>query len=134
MKIITTILCLPVTDLQKTLDFYKEVFGFNDAQIDDDMLALELPNLSLFLMTQESYESYTRKANRDALMPGISAPAVISCAVKTKEDVDQALSKTETYGGSSAGPAEIDSVSGGYIGYFTDPDGHLWELVCPHQK
>lgn len=134
MKIITTILCLPVNDLQKTLDFYKEVFGFSDAQIDSDMVALELPNLSLFLMTKESYESYTRKANRDALMPGASAPVVMSCAVETKEDVDQALGKSEVYGGSSAGPAEIDTVSGGYTGYCTDPDGHLWELVCPHQK
>lgn len=134
MKVKTTVLCLPVTDLQKTLDFYKGVFGFSDAQIDGDMVALELPNLSLFLMTIESYESYTKKADRRALMPGVSAPAVMSCAVETKEDVDQALGKTEAHGGAFAGPAAIDAVSGGYTGYITDPDGHLWELVCPHQK
>ena len=134
MKIRATVLCLPVTDLQKTLDFYKGVFGFSDAQIDGDMLALELPSLSLFLITKESYESYTKKANRRALMPGVSAPAVMSCAVETKEDVDQALGRTAVHGGTSAGPAAIDTTSGGYTGYVTDPDGHLWELVCPHQK
>ncbi len=80
MKIKTTVLCLPVTDLHKALDFYRGVFGLRDAQIDRDMIVLELPDLSLFLMTKESYESYTKKANRDALMPGSSAPAVISCA------------------------------------------------------
>lgn len=131
MKIKGTVLCLPVTDLQQTLDFYKEVFGFRDAQIDGDMIALELPNLSLFLMTKDSYEAYTKKANRDALMPGASAPAIVSCAVETEADVKQALGKTELYGGASAGPAAIDPVSGGYTGYITDPDGHLWELVCP---
>lgn len=134
MKVKTTVLCLPVADLQKTLDFYRGVFGLADAQIDGDMIVLELPNLSLFLMTKESYESYTKKANRDALMPGSSAPAVISCAVEAKEDVDQALSKAEAQGGANAGPAAIDTASGGYIGYVTDPDGHLWELVCPHQE
>jgi catechol 2,3-dioxygenase-like lactoylglutathione lyase family enzyme len=46
MKIRTTILCLPVTDLQKTLDFYQGVFGFGNAQIDGGMITLELPNLS----------------------------------------------------------------------------------------
>lgn len=134
MKIGTTVLCLPVAELQRTLAWYRGVFGFSDAQIDGDMIALELPNLSLFLMTKESYESYTKKANRHALMPGVSAPAVMSCAVETKEDVDQALAKTEAHGGASAGPAAIDAESGGYTGYITDPDGHLWELVCPHQK
>jgi|SRR5690606_14144920 len=133
MKIKTTVICLPVTDLQKTLDFYKGIFGFGDAQIDGDMVALELPNLSLFFMTKDSYESYTRKANREALMPGASAPAVLSCAVETKEDVDQAIGQAGGYGGSSPGPADIDTASGGYIGYTSDPDGHLWELVCPNQ-
>ena len=134
MKVKTTVLCLPVSDLRKTLHFYKGVFGFGDAAIDGDMIALELPNLSLFLMTKESYESYTRKAKRDALMPGASAPAVVSCAVETRDDVDRALAEAEPYGGASAGPAAIDALSGGYTGYVTDPDGHLWELVCPHQK
>ena len=134
MKIRTTILCLPITDLQRTLDFYREVFGFGDARIDGGMIALELPNLSLFLMERESYESYSRKANRDALMPGASAPAVMSCAVETKEDVDQALAKSATCGGTSPGAAAFDAESGGYIGCVADPDGHLWELVCPHQK
>lgn len=134
MKIKTIVLCLPVADLHKTLAFYSGVFELRDAQIDGDMIALELPNLSLFLMTKESFESYTKRANRDALMPGSSAPAVISCAIETREDVDQALGRAEMCGGANAGPAAIDPAFGGYIGYVTDPDGHLWELVCPHQK
>jgi len=98
------------------------------------MIVLELPSLSIFLMSRKSYESYTKNANRDALMPGASAPAVLSCAVETKEDVDQALGKAEAYGGANAGSASIDSASGGYVGYATDPDGHLWEFVCPRQR
>jgi uncharacterized protein len=131
VQVRTTVLCFPVADLHATLGFYRGVFELRDAQIQGDTIALELPNLSLFLMTKQSYESYTKKANRGALMPGASAPAVISCAVTTKADVDQALGKADTYGGAHAGPAAVDPASGGYVGYVTDPDGHLWELVCP---
>lgn len=134
MKIKTTVLCLPVADLQKTLNFYQEIFGFSDARIEEGILSLELPNLSLFLMEKIGYESYTKKANRAALMPGASAPAVISCAVETKQDVDRALERAKQYGGTAPGAAEVDASSGGYTGYITDPEGHLWEIVCPNQQ
>lgn len=134
MKIKTTVLCLPVTDLQKALGFYKGVFGFSDAKIEEGILSLEFPNMSLFLMEKESFESYTNKANRAALLPGDSAPAVISCAVETKRDVDNALERAIEYGGTAPGAAAIDPSSGGYIGYISDPEGHIWELVWPNQQ
>lgn len=134
MKIKTTVLCLPVANLQKTFGFYQEVFGLSDAKIEEGILALELPNLSLFLMEKESYESYTKKANRAALLPGASAPVVISCAVETNQDVNRAIEKAKQHGGAAPGVAAVDTLSGGYTGYVTDPDGHLWELVCPNQQ
>lgn len=134
MKIQTSILCLPVTDLDTTLGFYRQVFGLDDAEAEDGIIAIELPNLSLFLMAKDGFEFYTRQIDRDALMPGSSAPAVISCAVETREDVDGALAKAEAHGGSGGGPAAVDAASGGYTGYLTDPDGHLWELVCPQPR
>lgn len=134
MKIKTTVLCLPVTDLQKVLGFYKGVFGFSDAKIEEGILSLEFPNMSLFLMEKESFESYTNKANRTALLPGDSAPSVISCAVETKQDVDNAIERAIEYGGTAPGAAAIDPSFGGYIGYVSDPEGHLWELVWPNQQ
>ena len=104
----------------------------NDARIEEGMIALELPNLSLFLMEKEAYEAYSKKANRNALMPGSFAPAILSCALEAKEEVNEALVKADAHGGKSVGPGAMDSTSGGYIGYITDPDGHLWELVHPH--
>lgn len=132
MNIKTTVLCLPVTDLQKALVFYRGVFGFSELKIEEGILALELPNLSLFLMDVASFESYTQKANRAALLPGVSAPAVLSCAVATKLDVDDALVRAKAFGGTAPSEAAIDPSFGGYIGYVTDPEGHLWELVWPN--
>lgn len=48
MKIKTTVLCLPVTDLEKTFGFYKGGFGFSTAKIDERIIALEFPNLAFF--------------------------------------------------------------------------------------
>src|SRR3990167_9499564 len=131
MKIKTTVLCLPVTELEKTLGFYKGVFGFSDAKIEEGIIALEFPNLSIFIMEKGSYQSYSAKAGRAALLPGDSAPAIISCAVETKQDVDRALERALEFGGKAPGAAAIDASFRRYIGYVTDPEGHLWEIVCP---
>lgn len=131
MQIRTTILCLPVRDLDATLAFYRNVFGFSDAQADGGMIALELPNLSLFLMDQPSFETYSRKAGRDAQFPDGKAGSIISCAMQTRASVDAMLASAPKHGGSSPTPAAMDESSGGYIGYIADPDGYLWELVHP---
>jgi len=131
MKIRTTIVCLPVHNLERTLAFYKNVLGFSDAAVDEGMITLELPNLSLFLMEKEAFETYSKKAGRVAQFPNGGAGMVISCAMETKEEVDTILENVRGYGGAVPGSAAMDETSGGYIGYFSDPDGHLWELVYP---
>lgn len=131
MKIRTTVVCLPVHNLDKTLAFYKEALGFSDIQIDGGIITLELPNLSLFLMEKDAFESYTKKVEREAQFPNNNAGLIISCAVETKEEVDVILKDVPKYGGTVPKEAVADDTSGGYIGYFFDPDGHLWELVYP---
>ena len=134
MKIRTAILCLPVRDLDRTLAFYRSVFGLADAQIDEGMIALELPNLYLFLMSKDSFETYTRKAGRDAQFPDGKAGTVISCAMETQQSVDAMLEAVPKHGGATPAVAGMDEASGGYIGYVTDPDGYLWELVYPKPR
>ncbi|MEX1135732.1 MAG: VOC family protein [Balneolales bacterium] len=134
MKIRTTVVCLPVHDLDKTLAFYQNVLGFSDLQADEGMISLELPNLSLFLMEKDAFEIYSKKAGRGAQFPDDNAGTVISCAMESKEGVDTILENAPKYNGSVLNKAEIDETSGGYTGYFLDPDGHLWELVHPREK
>lgn len=133
MNIRTTIVCLPVQDLDKTLTFYKNVFGFSNLQIEEGMITLELPNLSLFLMEKNAFETYSRKAGRGVQLPENRAGMIISCAVMSKDDVDTALEDAPKYGGAAPGKASLEEAYGGYIGYIADPDGHSWELVCPQQ-
>jgi predicted lactoylglutathione lyase len=53
--------------------------------------------------------------------------------METKEEVDTILDNVPKHGGAVLNKAEIDTTSGGYTGYFFDPDGHLWKLVHPQQ-
>lgn len=48
--------------------------------------------------------------------------------VNTEEEVDAALSHAASVGGAILKPATKMSW-GGYAGYFTDPDGHVWEVA-----
>lgn len=130
-EIRTTVVCLPVRDTEKTLAFYKNTFGFSDAQVEEGIIALELPNLSLFLMGKDAFETYSKKAGRGAQFPNDGAGMVISCAMRTKERVDTILENAPEHGGTVPSKAAMDEISGGYTGYVSDPDGHLWELVFP---
>jgi uncharacterized protein len=48
--------------------------------------------------------------------------------VPNKEDVAPLLSKAEAAGGRVLKPAH-DIFWGGHIGYFADPEGHIWEVA-----
>lgn len=134
MHIRTTIVCLPVRDLDKTLAFYKNVFSLPRIQVEEGIITVELPNLSLFLMEASAFETYSKKAGRGVQFPKDTIGAIFSCALMAKEEVDVALEEAPNYGGTVTGKATIDETFGGYIGYISDPDGHLWELVYPPQQ
>jgi len=48
--------------------------------------------------------------------------------VRRKEEVDEILQRAEQAGGAIEKPAQ-DAFWGGYHGYFSDPDGFLWEVA-----
>ncbi len=56
-----------------------------------------------------------------------SSECLISLQVDTISGVDDILSRVEAAGGRVASGPEQKSY--GYTGTFTDPDGHLWEVI-----
>ena len=47
---------------------------------------------------------------------------------RTKSEVEEVLDKAKKAGGKIEKPAQ-DAFWGGYSGYFSDPDGYLWEVA-----
>jgi uncharacterized protein len=125
MRPATVDVSLPVTDPHGSLRFYRDGLELPTPGVDEGILAFELPNLSLFLIELSQYAEYTNRAG--VPVPGPAAGAcVLSCAIGSKEELDDILVRAQAAGGSVSGPADHD---GSYTGYFSDPDGHLWELV-----
>lgn len=126
MKPSTVVVSLPVEDPGKSLRFYRDGLQLSTSGIEDGIILFELPNLSLFLIERSEYARYTERAgiSQDAPVPGA---LVISCAIGSKDELDDTLSRAAAAGGSVPRPAGIHD--GSYTGYFNDPDGHLWELV-----
>jgi predicted lactoylglutathione lyase len=131
MQPATIVVALPVTDLDRSLRFYRDGLGLSPAEIDESMIAFELPNLSLFLIPTSEYATYVDRSGIAAPTAPSGGACIISCAIGTKAEVDDALALAASAGGSAPQPAADHE--GGYMGYFSDPDGHLWELVSNEQ-
>ena len=134
MNVKGTVICLPVHNLDKTLAFYQNAFRISDLQIEEGIITLELPKLSIFLMGKDAFEVYSRKAGREAQFPNGNSGMIISCAMTSREEIDTILDNAPDFGGNVSAKAFTDESYGGYTGYVADPDGHLWELVYPQQQ
>lgn len=61
--------------------------------------------------------------------PGAASPRMaLAQKVRTREEVDAVLAATAAAGATVTQPA-ADTFYAGYAGYFSDPDGHLWEIA-----
>lgn len=127
MKPATLVVSVPITDLERTLRFYRDGLGLEPAEVDEQIILIELPNLSLFLVQRQEYATYAERAGlHDAGTPAPGA-CIFSCAITSKEEVDETVARAKEAGGAASGdPRDHD---GSYVGYVSDPDGHLWELV-----
>ncbi|WP_151484799.1 VOC family protein [Streptomyces albicerus] len=127
MKPKAVVVSLPVADLDRSLRFYRDGLGLSTAGIDEGAIVFELPNLSLFLIEREEYATYTDRAGVATPDATVAGACVISCAIGSKAEVDDILARAAAAGGTV--PKAAGTYDGSYMGYFTDTDGHLWELV-----
>lgn len=128
-KIVGTVVCLPVRSLDASIEFYQSVFGIPGLAAEEGMIAVELPDLSLFLIEERMFESYSRKAGRGVRYADSDVGVILSCAIRTREALDEMLESAARHGGTAVREAEVDNVTGLYLGYFFDPDGHHWEVA-----
>ena len=57
--------------------------------------------------------------------PGIT----LAHNVRSRQEVDQIMQQAAAAGAKIEKPA-AETDWGGYSGYFSDPDGYLWEVAC----
>ncbi len=114
----------PVDDLQKSLAFYRGV-GLSPEEQDEDHAAFNLDGVYLVLLNRSDFGVYVEEVGHRPAARG-SAEVILSYFTESRGEVDQVLAKAKAAGGATT-VAEDDE--GTYSGYFTDPDGHTWEVL-----
>ncbi|MCO5218180.1 MAG: hypothetical protein M9953_12305 [Thermomicrobiales bacterium] len=128
-RVIGTVVCLPVRQLDISQSFYSAVFDFPELEASEGIVLVELPGLSLFLIEEQAFANYSMKAHRGVVYPGEGTGVILSCAITSREILDNMLDTAASNGGMIAKLASDDPEMGLYLGYFFDPDGHHWELA-----
>lgn len=122
-----SIITLGVKDLERAFQFYHDGLGFKATRNPDaDIIFFKMQGTCLALYPLEALaediSGYT--AQQHTGFSGIT----LAHNTRQKDEVDQILQRAQAAGGAIKKPAG-DTSWGGYSGYFTDPDGHLWEVA-----
>jgi len=114
-----------VDDLQKSLAFYRDALGVSVEEQDEEQVSFDLDGVFLVLLNRSDFGVYVEEfGHRPA--PRGSAETILSYFTESRGEVDAVLAKVKAAGGTVT---ETDDDEGTYSGYFTDPDGHTWEVL-----
>lgn len=115
---------LGVADVKAARAFYERL-GFTASGFDSEGIAFF--DMGGTILGLYGRAALAEDAAVSAEGSGFRATA-LAVNLETPEAVDAALRHAEKCGGSVVQPAR-EVFWGGYSGYFSDPDGHLWELA-----
>ncbi len=120
-----SIVTLGVADLARSRGFY-EALGWKVAteENSDSIVVFDLNGFGFALFPRKEL------AKDIGVPPPAPATGGVTLAhnVNSKKEVDVLLKEAEGAGATIVKPAE-EVFWGGYSGYFSDPDGHLWEIA-----
>lgn len=124
-----SLVTLGVADLDRARRFYVDGLGLPmRPESQESVVFIELNGIWLSLFARAAL---AEDAQVDAAGSGFRG-ITLAHNVRSKEAVDALLLQAERAGAKIVKPAQ-DVFWGGYSGYFSDPDGHLWEVAWnPH--
>ena len=126
------IITLGVSDLIKSLVFYRDGLGFPTHDYKEEMgiVFFKLEGTWLSLYPKDKLAEDLGEDARKAGLNISSGPGPVTLAhnVASKEEVDAVVQLAVDAGAKLVKPPQ-EVFWGGYSGYFADPDGHLWEVA-----
>ncbi|MEV5832920.1 VOC family protein [Nocardia sp. NPDC052112] len=137
MKTNIRAITLAVSDLERSLHFYRDGLGLSSPGIIGTEFVRDehTPGGSVAMFTLDNGLILSLYSRTDlALDAGITLDRVTGSSMSlgfftdSREDVDRMLQRAEQAGGAIIRPP-VTRPWGIYAGYFADPDGHLWEAV-----
>ena len=125
-----SVITLGVSDLTRSIRFYRDGLRFPTSAKDEDEIAVFMTagtRLALYPLNKLAEDVGPHVKPRKGFS-GIT----LGHNVRNKEDVAAMLAFAEQAGGKIEKPAQ-DVFWGGHSGYFSDPDGYCWEVVWAPQ-
>ncbi|MEK7256523.1 MAG: VOC family protein [Bacteroidota bacterium] len=116
---------LPVQDLNKSMDFFKQLgYSFNP-QFSDETAACMVISEDIYamLLTHPKFKLFTKKEISDATK---TTEVLVALSFESKVAVDEIMEKALRAGGKEA--RETEDLGFMYGRAFDDLDGHTWEV------
>lgn len=128
MKPRISMITLGVEDLDNAIQFYEQGLTFPRMPGPDGVAFFQLNGTWLGLFPREELAKDAQISAEGSGFRGIA----LAHNVASKTEVDEVMAQAEQAGAKILKPAQ-DVFWGGYSGYFSDPEGHLWEIAWnPH--
>ncbi len=126
-----SMITLGVADLVRAVAFYENVVGWKAAPGPSEIAFFDLGGVVFSLYP---HDDMAKDMNVAADISGDTAYQGFALAhnARSKDEVDSIFSQLKDNGATIVKEPE-EVFWGGYSGYFSDPDGHLWEVAYnPH--
>ncbi|NOH78412.1 VOC family protein [Vibrio sp. RE86] len=121
-----SIITLGVKDLERSYQFYTQL-GFPSSKTPKDGIIFFKTGgvcLALYPLDALAEDVSPKMSITEQGFSGVT----LAHNTRSKQEVDEILAKAVTLGAKLEKPAQ-DVFWGGYSGYFSDPDGYLWEIA-----
>lgn len=124
MKGRLTVVTLGVKDLDQSCDFYEQGLKWPVAMANENIVFFQLQGIILGLYPRHLLAEDAQVKDQGAGFSGVT----LAINVESEDEVDALFSRAESSGAKAVKqPQKV--FWGGYSGYFSDPDGHLWEVA-----
>lgn len=118
-----SLVTLGVADLARSRAFYEHL-GWRGQQVEETVF-FQAGCMALVLWGADKLaDDAGLRASSGEGFRGVA----LAHNVRSRDDVDAVIAAAKSAGGEVTRPPG-DTSYGGYAGYFTDPDGHAWEIA-----
>jgi predicted lactoylglutathione lyase len=119
-----SIVTLGVVDLERSREFYERLGWRRSMAQAEGVVFFQAVGMALALYPRDEL---AKDANVAADGQGFSG-VTLAYNVRSREEVDSVLAEARNAGAQIPKPAQ-EAFWGGYSGYFSDPNGFLWEVA-----
>lgn len=118
-----SLVTLGVADIDRAAAFY-EALGWTRIESEAGIRVFDLLGQALALYPRADLARDMGLTEAELGTGGMT----LACNTRTRDEVAQVMTRAEAAGARILRPAH-DVFWGGHIGYFADPDGHVWEVA-----